>query len=57
MKRVGVCSASIATRDAAGWMRWPSASKSCRPSRVEEDDLAVEHVAALGEARARGSSA
>ena len=36
-------------RDFAGWMRWPSASKSCRPSVVEEHDLAVEDVAARGE--------
>jgi hypothetical protein len=31
MKRVGVCSASMSIRDLAGWMRWPSASKSWRP--------------------------
>ena len=49
MNRVGVFSASIAIRDAAGWIRWPSASKSWRAVGVEEDDLAVEHVAALGE--------
>ena len=49
MKRVGVFSASMRMRDSAGWMRWPSASKSWRPSVVEEHDLAVEHVAARGE--------
>ena len=32
MNRAGVCSASIWIRDAAGWMRWPSALKSWRPS-------------------------
>ncbi len=32
MNRVGVFSASIAIRDAAGWIRWPSASKSWPPS-------------------------
>ncbi len=32
MKRVGVSSDSILIREAAGWMRWPSASKSWRPS-------------------------
>ena len=31
MKRVGVVSASMSMRDFAGWMRWPSASKSWRP--------------------------
>ena len=36
-------------RDFAGWMRCPSASKSCRPCGVEQHDLAVEHVAALRE--------
>jgi hypothetical protein len=30
----GVCSASMFTRDSAGWMRWLSASKSRRPSRA-----------------------
>ena len=51
MKRVGVCSASMRMRDSAGWMRWPSASKSWRPVRVEEHDLPVEHVAARREAQ------
>ncbi len=32
-------------REAAGWMRWPSASKSSWPSCAANDDLAVEHVA------------
>jgi hypothetical protein len=32
MKRVGVCSASMRMRDSAGCTRWPSASKSWRPS-------------------------
>ena len=32
MKRVGVSSASMSIRETAGWMRWPSASKSGRPS-------------------------
>ena len=49
MKRVGVSSASMSMRDLAGWMRWPSASKSWRPCVVEQHDLAVEHVAPLGE--------
>ena len=49
MKRVGVCSASMRMRDSAGWIRWPSASKSCRPVLVEQHDLAVEHVPAVGE--------
>ena len=51
--RVGVCSASMLMRDSAGWMRWPSASKSCRPCVVEEHDLAVEDVAAVGEGQLR----
>ncbi len=36
-------------RETAGWMRWPSASKSSRPSCAADDDLTVEHVAARRE--------
>ena len=32
MNRAGVFSASMSTRDLAGWMRWPSRSKSVSPS-------------------------
>ena len=32
-ERAGVFSASIATRDFAGWMRWPSRSNSWPPTR------------------------
>ncbi len=38
-------------RDAAGWMRWPSASKSSRPSAPADDDLPVEHIATGWEAQ------
>ena len=40
----GVCLASSATREAAGWMRCWSASKSS-PARRRDHDLAVEHAA------------
>ena len=45
----GVCSASSFTRDAAGWMRRSSASKSS-PLVADDDDLAVDD-AALGKRR------
>ena len=32
MNDAGVSAASLSTRDAAGWMRWSSASKSSRSS-------------------------
>ena len=34
MKIAGHFSASISTRDAAGWMRWPSRSNSWTPSTI-----------------------
>src|SRR3954452_5403809 len=54
MNVAGVFSASIATRDAAGWIRWPSSSNSWRaapapPALALDDELAVEDVAARGE--------
>ena len=45
----GAASASISTRDAAGWMRSSRASKS-RPPSGGDDDLAVEHEPRVGAA-------
>ena len=47
MNDAGVFSASIRTRESAGWMRCCSASKS-RPCSVRDDDLAVDHAALPG---------
>ena len=47
MNDAGVFSASIRTRESAGWMRCCSASKS-EPVVGGDDDLAVDH-AALGQ--------
>ena len=45
--------ASRSIREAAGWIRFGSASKSCSPVRAVDHDLAVEHVAAGREAQLR----
>ena len=50
-KEAGVSSASMRTRDSAGWMRCSSASKSSPEGW--DDDLAVDH-APLGELRPHG---
>ena len=51
MKLAGISFESSPILESAGWMRLCSASKTGSPSLVSDHQLAVDHVAALGEAQ------